>query len=166
MVGAIRMLRHAIAEGSARRKFPARTLDAIRKAIADGEKRHAGQVMFAAEGALPLRELARGRNARQRAHEVFGHLRVWDTHHNTGVLIYVLLSDHAIEILADRGIAAKVGESEWKSICTQMQERFAAGEFERGAIEGVNAAGELLARHFPADGAPRSNELPDRPMVL
>ncbi|MBU6200042.1 MAG: TPM domain-containing protein [Xanthomonadaceae bacterium] len=162
----MRGLRHVLAEGSARRQFPPRVLDAIRNAIVDGEKRHAGQVMFAVEGALPVRDLLRRRTPRQRAHEVFAHLRVWDTHHNAGVLIYVLLADHAIEILADRGIAARVGEAEWKSVCVQMQQRFAAGEFERGAVEGVRAAGEILAKHFPADGSGKTNELPDRPIVL
>ena len=161
-----RAMRHVVVEGSARRRFPARTLNAIQKAIADAERRHAGQIVFAVEGALPLRDLVRGRSPRQRAHEVFAHLRVWDTHQNSGVLIYVLLADHAIEILADRGIAAKVPEAEWKSVCTQMQRRFAAGEFEGGAIEAVNAASEILARHFPADAPPRANELPDRPVVL
>ena len=81
------------------------------------------------KGALMPGALWRGRTPRERAHEVFAHLRVWDTEHNSGVLIYVLLADHAIEIVADRGIAAKVGESEWKSICEQMQHRFAAGDF-------------------------------------
>jgi uncharacterized membrane protein len=165
-MGAFRVLRHTFAEGSARRKFSASVLDTIQKAIAAGERRHSGQVMFAVEGALPALDLARGRSARERAHEVFAHLRVWDTRHNSGVLVYVLLADHAIEILADRGIAAKVGEAEWKSIVTQMQQRFAAGEFERGAVEGVGAVNDILARHFPADGAPRANELPDRPVVL
>ena len=165
-MGALRMLRHTFAEGSARRKFSASVLDTIQKVIAAGERRHSGQVMFAVEGALPALDLARGRSPRERAHEVFAHLRVWDTQHNSGVLVYVLLADHAIEILADRGIAAKVGEAEWKSIVTQMQQRFTAGEFERGAVEGVGAANDILARHFPADGAPRANELPDRPVVL
>lgn len=165
-MGASRILRHAFAEGSARRHFPARALDAIRKAVADGETRHAGQVMFAVEGALPLRELLHRRTPRQRAHEVFAHLRVWDTHQHSGVLIYVLLCDRAIEILADRGIAARVGDAEWKSVCAQMQQRFAAGEFEHGAVEGVNAVNEILAKHFPAAGTPPANELPDRPIVL
>lgn len=165
-MGAIRMLRHVCAEGSARRQFHARTLDAIQHAVADGEKRHSGQVMFAVEGALPLHDLVRGRSARARAREVFAHLRVWDTKHNSGVLIYVLLADHAIEILADRGIAAKVDEGEWKSICTQMQQRFAAGEFERGAVDGVRAVADILAKHFPADGSAKTNELPDRPVLL
>jgi hypothetical protein len=165
-MGALRMLRHTFAEGSARRKFSAPVLDAIQKAVVDGERHHSGQVMFAVEGALPALDLARGRSARERAQEVFAHLRVWDTRHNSGVLIYVLLADHAIEILADRGIAAKVDEAEWKSLCTQMQQRFAAGEFERGAIEGVAAVSAILAKHFPAAGEARANELPDRPVVL
>lgn len=165
-MAALRILRHAFAEGSARRQFPPRVLDAIQKAIADGERRHSGQVMFAAEGALPARELLRGRSTRQRAHEVFSHLHVWDTRHNSGVLIYVLLADRAIEILADRGIAAKVSASEWQAVCDLMRKRFAAGEFERGAVEGVVAVNGILAKHFPADGKPRANELPDRPVML
>jgi uncharacterized membrane protein len=165
-MGVLRILRHLFAEGGARRRFPPRVLDAIQKAIADGEKRHAGQVMFAVEGALPTGELLRGRDARDRAHEVFAHLRVWDTQHNSGVLIYVLLADRAIEILADRGIAANVDEAEWESICAQMRQRFVAGEFERGAVEGTTAVCEILQRHFRADGSARANELPDRPVVL
>jgi uncharacterized membrane protein len=161
-----RILRHLIAEGSARRHFPSPVLDAIQRAVADGERRHHGQVCFAAEGALTLGALWRGRTPRERAQEIFAHLRVWDTEHNSGVLIYVLLADHAIEILSDRGIAAKVDESEWKSICEQMQQRFIADDFERGAVAGVTAVSEILVRHFPADGSARQNELPDKPVVL
>ena len=150
----------------ARRHFPDRTLDAIQKAIAAGEQQHQGQVCFAIEGALPLRELAGGRNARERAHETFAHLRVWNTEHNSGVLIYVLLADRAIEIVADRGIAARVPQGEWQSVCDRMRDRFASGEYERGAIEGVNAVSAILARHFPADGSAKANELPDRPVLL
>lgn len=162
----LRAFRHLLAEGSAHRRFPPHLLDAIQHAVARGERTHVGQVMFAVEGALPLRDLARARSARERAREVFAHLRVWDTAHNCGVLVYVLLADHAIEILADRGIAARVDAAQWQSICAQMQQRFAAGEFERGAIEGVSAVAEILARHFPADGTARDNELSDRPVVL
>ncbi len=161
-----RIFRHLIAEGSARRHFPSPVLDAIQRAVAEGERRHQEQVCFAAEGALTLGALWRGRTPRERAQEVFAHLRVWDTERNSGVLIYVLLADHSIEILADRGIAAKVGESEWKSICEQMQRRFAAADFERGAVEGVSAVSDILVRHFPADGSVRKNELPDKPVVL
>ncbi len=161
-----RIFRHLFAEGSARRHFPLPVLDAIQKATAAGELRHKEQVCFAAEGALPLGELWHDHTPRQRAHEVFAHLRVWDTEHNSGVLIYVLLADHAIEVVADRGIAAKVDEAEWRSICTQMQQRFAAGDFERGAVEGVTGVSDILAQHFPADGTATPKELPDRPVVL
>ena len=161
-----RICRHLFAEGTARRRFPAPVLDAIQQAIAAGERRHQGQVCCAIEGALPLAELWRGRTARQRAADVFARLRVWDTQHNSGVLVYVLLPDHAIEIVADRGIAASVDAQAWESICTQMQQRFAAGEFERGAVEGIGAVGELLARHFPATEGARGNELSDRPVML
>ena len=149
-----------------RRHFSASVLDAVQKAIAAGEQQHQGQVCFAIEGALPLRELARGRSPRARAQEVFAHLRVWDTEHNSGVLIYVLLADHAIEIVADRGIAARVAQSEWQALCDRMRDRFAGGDYERGAVEGVSAASAILARHFPADGSVKANELPDRPVLL
>lgn len=161
-----RIFRHLFSEGSGRRHFPARTLDAIQQAIAAGEQHHQGQVCFVIEGALPLGELWRDRTPRERAHEVFARLRVWDTEHNSGVLVYVLLADHAIEIVADRGIAARVDEARWNSICAQIQKSFAAGDFERGAVAGVRAVGDVLAQHFPGDGTPRANELPDRPVVL
>lgn len=161
-----RIVRHLFAESTARRRFPAAVLDAIQRAIAAGERGHCGQVCCAIEGALPLAELWRGRTPRERATEVFARLRVWDTQHNSGVLLYVLLPDRAIEIVADRGIATRVGQDDWKSICAQMQQAFAAGAFERGALEGVAAVSALLARHFPAGAEPQRNELPDRPVLL
>jgi len=161
-----RVAKHLVSEGAARRRFPDSMLDAIQKAIAMGEARHQGQVCFAIEGALAFGELLRGRSARERAHEVFSHLRVWDTEHNSGVLIYILVADHAIEIVADRGIAARVPESEWLAVCAQLRERFVAGDFEAGAIAAVDSVSAILARHFPADGKPVANELPDRPVRL
>jgi uncharacterized membrane protein len=149
-----------------RRHFPAPVLDAVQSAIAAGEQRHEGQVCFAIEGALPFRERARGRAPRERAQAVFARLGVWDTQHNSGVLIYVLLAERAIEIVADRGIAARVPQGEWQALCERMRDRFASSEYERGAIEGVRAVSEILAQHFPADGAARRNELPDRPFLL
>lgn len=161
-----RWLRHLFAETAARRHFPPRALEAIRAAIAEGETRHVGQVCFAIEGGLPLALLWRRTPSRLRAQHAFAHLRVWDTRENCGVLIFVLLADHAIEIVADRGIAARVREDEWRSICDRMRERFSAGEYERGAIDGVAAANAILAREFPADGRARDNELPDAPVIL
>ncbi|MGH8121199.1 MAG: TPM domain-containing protein [Rudaea sp.] len=161
-----RIFRHAAPSHAARRMFPVAALDAIQKAIAMGEVRHQGQVCFAIEGALPFAEVLRKRTARQRAHEVFAHLRVWDTQHNAGVLIYVLAADRAIEILADRGVAARVPESDWAAICARMRERFLAGDFLTGAIDGVTAVSDILAQHFPADGTRVANELSDRPVIL
>jgi len=155
-----------IGHWSVRRHFPAAVLDAIQRAIAAGERTHQGQVCFAIEGALPLHDLARGRTPRARAHEVFAHLRVWDTEHNSGVLIYVLLAEHAIEIVADRGIAARVAQGEWQALCDRMRDRFAGGDHERGAVEGVSAVSAILALHFPGDGSAKANELPDRPVLL
>lgn len=165
-MGIARIARHLAAEGAARRRFPDSALDAIQKAIAAGEATHRGQVCFAIEGALSPGELLRGRGARERAHEVFAHLRVWDTEHNSGVLIYVLVADRAIEIVADRGIGERVAESEWIAVCARLRERFQAGEFEPGAIAAVAEVSAILARHFPADGRPTANELPDRPVRL
>lgn len=148
------------------RHFPAPVLEAVRKAIAAGERHHQGQVCFAIEGALPVRDLVRGLGVRARAHEAFAQLRVWDTQHNSGVLIFVLLADRAIEIVADRGIAARVAQADWQGVCNRMRDRFAGGEYERGAVEGVAAVSAILAQHFPADATARPNELPDRPVVL
>jgi len=161
-----RIANHLVSGSAARRLFPASALDRIQETIADGELRHNGQVCFAIEGALPLSQLVRGRGARERAHEAFSHLRVWDTQHNSGVLIYLLVADHAIEIVADRGIAARVPESEWAEICAAMRERFAAGDFVGGAIDAIEKVTVLLAAHFPSDGSAKTNELPDRPVLL
>jgi uncharacterized membrane protein len=121
-------------------------------------------VRFAVEHALDLHQLLAGRSARERALDVFSQLRVWDTQHNSGVLIYLLLADRDVEIIADRGVHARVGGG-WEAICRRMEERFAGGEYETGAIEGVRAVGEHLQRHFPVRPDGR-NELPDQPVLL
>jgi len=162
----MRWTRHLVAHTRVSAQFPRASLDAIHQAIAAGERLHVGQVCFAIEHAMPLRDLARKRTPRDRAQEVFAQLRVWDTEHNSGVLIYVLLAERAIEIVADRGIAARVAQSEWQAVCDRMRERFAARDYQRGAVEGVEAVSAILARHFPADGTPRSNELSDAPVLL
>lgn len=162
----MRALRHLFDLSSARRHFPPATLDAIQHAIAASEHRHFGEIVFAVEGSLSFAQVTRGLSARQRARDVFARLRVWNTEYNTGALVYILLADHAIEIVADRGVAAKVAESDWLPICALMQKHFRAGEYESGAIAGVDAISQLLARHFPASGGPNPDELPDRPVLL
>ena len=150
---------------SARRAFSPATLQRIEATIAAGERRHSGQVRFAVEPALPLLAVVRGETPRVRALEEFGRLRIWDTEDNCGVLVYLLLADRAVEIVADRGIHRRVGEAPWQAICRRMEVAFRERKFEEGAIAGVEAINALLEQHFPRAAA-GPNELPDRPLVL
>ena len=161
-----RFMRHLFTDHwSVRRAFPPAAMRAIEKAIGEEERRHSGQLRFAVEASLPVGELLRGVRSRERAVEWFGRLRVWDTEHNSGVLIYLLLADRCVEIVADRGIHGKVGTAAWEAVCGEMQQEFARGQFERGAVLGVRAISDLLAAHFPPSGD-SPNELPDKPIVL
>jgi len=161
-----RIMRHlSSGRAAVRRAFPPRALDAVERAIRETETRHDGQIRFAVEAALDLSPLLAGQAARERAIEVFSELRVWDTEHNNGVLIYLLLADRDVEIVADRGIHAKLGTETWETICREMEAAFRDGQFEAGVLAGIYAVGEHLARHFPARGD-KSNEMPDRPVVL
>jgi len=139
---------------------------AIEKTIGEEERRHAGQIRFAVEASLPFGESLRGAQSRERAVGWFGRLGVWDTEHNSGVLIYLLLADRRVEIVADRGIHSKVGTAAWEAICGEIQQEFARGQFERGVVIGVRAISDLLAAHYPARGGEKPNELPDKPVVL
>jgi len=148
-----------------RRIFPPKTLAAIEAAIKAGEATHSGQVRFVVEGALDGAPLFRNQPARERALDIFSQLRIWDTAHNNGVLIYLLLADRDVEIVADRGIDAHVGTAGWEKICVEMEAEFRAGQFERGVIKGIEAVSRLLAVHFPPHGGGK-NELPDAPVVI
>lgn len=162
----MRWIRHLFLDDLAlRRAFPAAALEAVARAVAEQEKRHRGELRVAIEGGLPIQALVAGRSARERALEHFTRLRVWDTEDNAGVLVYLLLADHRVEIVADRGIHARVGEAAWEAICGAMQREFAAGRYEEGMRTGLSAISDLLARHFPAGNA-NPNELPDAPVVL
>ncbi len=161
-----RIARHLVQHHwRARQIFPQTVLARIEQAIKRGEALHAGQVRFVVEGALDGRPLFRNQPARARALDVFSHLRIWDTAHNNGILIYLLLADRDVEIVADRGIDAKVAAAGWESICRAMEAEFASGQFERGVIGGIEAVSRELARHFPPQG-PHANELPDAPVVM
>lgn len=149
----------------AKQIFPQAVLDRIEQAIKRGEATHSGQVRFVVEGALDGAPLFRSQPARERAVDVFSHLRIWDTAHNNGVLIYLLLADRDVEIVADRGIDAKVGAQGWENICRAMEAEFRSGHFERGVIAGIEAVSRELAQHFPPRG-PHANELPDAPVVM
>lgn len=165
-----RVIRHAAAtHWRTRMLFPSATLDAIQQAIARAESTHAGEIRFAIETALPPLHVLNGVTPRARALDVFAHLRVWDTEQNNGVLVYVLVADRSVEIVADRGFEGRVSPQEWQSVCGLMEEHFRAGRFQAGSIAGVEAIGNLLARHFPAQPgatAQKHNQLPDRPTLL
>jgi uncharacterized membrane protein len=148
-----------------RRDFPPAILARIEQTINAGEATHSGQIRFVVEGALDGAPLFRNQSARERALDVFSHLRIWDTAHNNGVLIYLLLADRDVEIVADRGIDAKVGAEGWEKICSEMETAFRAADFERGVIKGIEAVSRELARHFPRVGG-GTNELPDAPVVI
>jgi len=161
-----RAFRHLFA-GSGGKLYPEPSLQRIAAAIAEGESTHRGQLVFAVEPALPLHAVIGGRTARDRAGHVFSHLRVWDTEANNGVLIYLLVADHRIEILADRGLAARVDETQWREVCELMESRLKTGDAEAAAIAGVEAVSALLAAHFPrGEGDETRNELSDRPHVF
>jgi uncharacterized membrane protein len=148
-----------------KRIFSPDVLDRIEQAIRQGETTHSGQVRFVVEGALDGKPLFRNQPARERALDVFSHLRIWDTAHNNGVLIYLLLADRDFEIIADRGIDARVGHEAWETICREMETEFRAGQFERAVVKGIEAVSRELATYFPPHG-PHRNELPDKPVVM
>lgn len=149
-----------------RQRFPKEAMQRIQAEIASSENLHLGELRFAVEAGLHWHALLHRTTARARAIEVFSQLRIWDTEHNTGVLIYLLLADHDVEIVADRGIHAKVGEQVWRDICLAIERHFRQGRFEQGIIEGIQAITAQLQLHFPADTYKNPNELPDAPVVL
>ena len=161
-----RFWRHvAMTPAKARRAFTDSTMDKIALAIADGERRHRGEVCFVIEPELTTAQLWQGLSVRARAREVFVAQGVWNTEENNGVLVYVLLADESVEIVADRGVDARVSSSEWKAVVDAMDAHFREGRHEEGALAGVNGVGELLARHFPDTGEGR-NQIPDRPIMM
>lgn len=161
MIG--RLFRHLFAP-SAARLFPEASMQRIAGAVARGEATHSGETCFAVESALPLRAVFAGVQARDRAIEAFSRLRVWDTAGNNGVLLYLLLADHRIEIVADRGLQQRVSDEQWRGVCLLMEERLRAGDPEAAVVQGIEAASRLIAEHFPRIGdGPGDNELPDLP---
>jgi uncharacterized membrane protein len=157
----MRLLRHLVAlPGAVARAFPASALEKIEQAIAASEKQHGGEIRFAVEAALDPLSLWNGETPRQRALEVFSELGVWDTEQNNGVLLYLLLADHDVEIVADRGFNGKVSAAEWEGVCKAMESSLRAGNYEAAVLRAIEEMAPLLARAYPA--ADR-NELPDRP---
>lgn len=166
MVSLSRLLRHLLTpEWRVRQRFPQRTQQAVEAAIAASERRHSGEIRFAVEAALAPAQLLRGETVRERAIEAFSTLRVWDTEENSGVLVYVLLADRDVEIVADPGLNGRVSPQEWEAICKRMEKTFGSGEFEAGTLAAIAEIGDLLADRLPSSAGDR-NELPDRPVLL
>jgi uncharacterized membrane protein len=160
-----RIARHLVMlPGAVGRAFPPSAMAAIEEAIAKSEREHSGEVRFAVEPALDTSALLAGQSGRERALEVFSLLRLWDTDARNGVLIYLLLADRDIEIVADRGLNL-VPAAEWDAICKTMEQALRRRQFQEALVAGVQAVSRLVARHFPGRPADR-NELPDRPVAL
>ena len=167
MAGTLKRLFTHLFTADARGLFPPAAMERIAAAIDIGETCHAGEVCFAVEASLPWRDILRGVQARARAEEAFARLRVWDTAANNGVLIYLLLADHRIEIIADRGLHDLVSPEQWRGICQLMEERMKAVEPEEAVMRGVGEIGKLLTVHFPQrEGEIDHDELPNTPIIL
>lgn len=161
-----RLLRHLCwPEWRVRRHFTPAVIAEVQRAITTTEREHRGEVRFAVENALDPGLVLAGVSARQRALEAFAQLRVWDTEDNTGVLVYVLFADHAVEIVADRGIARRVPQAQWDALCEEVRTAYREARYRDGSLRAIEAAATLLRQHFPAAGA-RRNELPDQPVLL
>ena len=160
----LRIFKHRwLDETDTARALDTAALQRLEARVAASERRHSGEIRLCVEAGLPLSYLWRGATARERAVAMFGKLRVWDTEANNGVLIYLLLAEHAIEIVADRGLARQVPQAHWDALVGGMREAFRAGRFEAGLEQAVDAVDTMLARHFPlAQGQLNPNELPDR----
>jgi uncharacterized membrane protein len=163
-----RWLRHTFTpRGAVQRAFPPEALGRIEAAVAACEQLHSGEVRIAIEGALEPAEVARGKTPRARALEVFAALGVWDTDANNGVLIYVLLADRDVEIVADRGFNACVSAAQWAAVCDDMQREFQAGRHADGVIAGIGNVGRIIGAHYPQRPGQRDvDELPNRPTLL
>lgn len=161
-----RSLRHLFAtRAGTRRRFTDAVDATIETAIRGAETRTSGEIRFVIETALDLPELWSGITPRERALQVFSHLRVWDTELRNGVLLYVLAADRDVEIVSDRGAATRISPAEWESVCRLIEEHFRAGRFQEGAVAGVEAVGRLLEREFPVRSGDR-DELPNQPTLL
>lgn len=161
-----RFLRHVCSHPwQVKRYFSGAALQQIEQAIASSEQLHAGEVRVVIESGLPMAAIIQGVSPRQRAIQLFGQLNIWDTEHNNGVLVYLMLADRDVEIVADRGIHRHVGEQGWQRICQQMEGMFRSGQFEQGVTHGITEIGQHLATCFPPEAAPR-NELCNHVLVL
>ncbi len=167
MPSLVRIIKHRLwDETDTRRALDAATVERLTARVMSSERRHSGEIRVCVESSLPLSYLWQDLGARDRAVTMFGKLRVWDTAANNGVLIYLLLAEHAIEIVADRGLNRVITDDEWKRIVATMRSAFHEGRYEDGLNQAIDAVDALLALHFPLAGdAVNPNELPDRPWL-
>lgn len=165
----LRVLRHRLGwdEGDARRLLPPAALERLQQRVAASEAAHSGEIRLCIEAGLPLSYLWRDASSRERAVAMFGKLRVWDTEANNGVLVYVLLADRDVEIVADRGFNRLVAAGQWQAVCEDMERHFQAGNFRDGALVGIREVGRIIASHYPQRPGQRDeDELPNRPALL
>lgn len=145
--------------------FSAAALRRIEQSIKASELMHTGEIRFVVEAGLHPLEIISKKMPKKRAIELFSHLNIWDTEHNNGVLIYLLLADRDVEIVADRGIHQQVGKEGWEAICHAMELQFRRGEFEAGVLDGIRQIGALLRQYYPADSE-NKNELPNATVII
>ena len=163
----MRLLRHRwLDEDDSRKAVPPELVERLMRRVAASENRHSGEIRICVEASLPSSYIWRQSLPRERALAMFGKLRIWDTEHNNGVLIYLLLAEHAIEIVADRGLNARVSAAEWAALVQRMGGAFREGRFEDGLTQALGEVSALLVQHFPlAPGEVSPNELPDQPLL-
>ena len=166
-----RVLRHRSQDSAdTHRTIPADMVERLRQRVAASEQRHTGEIRIYVESSLPSSYLWRNASTRERAVMMFSKLRVWDTVHNNGVLVYLMLAEHAIEIVADRGLNTHVPAQQWQMLVTRMADAFRGGRYEDGLTQALEEVSAVLVEHFPAMDAsgvsqPNPNELPDAPVL-
>lgn len=161
-----RLIRHlCTTTGAGRRAFPESTLKAIEKAITHGETCHRAEVRMIVEPSLTAQAVLNGVSPRERARDLFSQYRVWDTEENCGVLVYINLADHQVEIVADRGVGRLIAPRDWETICRRMTQGFAAGNYHDSAIAALDDLNALLQKHYPDDGSTH-NQLSNQPVML
>ena len=162
-----RIFRHRwLDESTVQRAVPAELLHRLTRRVAASEQRHSGEVRICVEAGLPMSYLWRGAKARERAVMMFGKLRVWDTEHNNGVLIYLLLADHAIELVADRGLNQHVSAAQWQAMVQHLGAAIRDGRYEDGLTQALEEVSAVLVQHFAlAEGESNPNELPNAPFL-
>ena len=148
-----------------RARLPDASMLVIEAAIAVGEARHSAEIRFVVEASLDLQQVWSGTQPRERALLVFSNLRVWDTEANNGILLYVLMADRSVEVVADRAVARRIAQSSWDAVCQQMAQAYRGGDFLNGTLAAIAQLHELVEPHFPS-GRENLDELPNRPLII